>query len=377
MTTCPTHPDYQAVLPPRADCEPCRIMYAEANGLPDGKPTLEQYASEADRLEVAARERRRQEELRGLREARKDALDEVNRLRERIEELTILPPPVVSEIGPEPHGGPAEATAIWTASDWHVEEIVEPAQVNGLNAYNPEVARARAEHFWRTECRLTEIIARDIPIRNVVLHLGGDFITNDIHEQEAAESTAFRPIDAAQFAQDLIASGIRYALDRLGPERRLTVVCSSGNHARTTRKTFYATETGHSLEEYLYSNLARLFPEANWVGQGGYHSYLPIHGLVFRFHHGHRMSYWGGVGGITIPVRKAINEWNHGRRADVDVFGHFHQYLDGGNFIANGSLIGYNAFAVGIKARYEPPRQGFFVVDTKRGRTWRCPVVLE
>ncbi len=29
MTTCPKHPDYMAVRPPTADCEPCRQMYAE------------------------------------------------------------------------------------------------------------------------------------------------------------------------------------------------------------------------------------------------------------------------------------------------------------------------------------------------------------
>jgi hypothetical protein len=69
---------------------------------------------------------------------------------------------------------------------------------------------------------------------------------------------------------------------------------------------------------------------------------LQIYDVTVRFHHGHSIRYAGGVGGIYIPTNKAIAQWNKGRHADLDVFGHFHQLRDGGNFICNGSLIGYN-----------------------------------
>ena len=39
-----------------------------------------------------------------------------------------------------------------------------------------------------------------------------------------------------------------------------------------------------------------------------------------------------------------------------------------GNFVVNGSMIGYNAFAVAIKAAYEPPSQVLFAVHSKRGK---------
>jgi len=41
------------------------------------------------------------------------------------------------------------------------------------------------------------------------------------------------------------------------------------------------------------------------------------------------------------------------RHADLDVFGHFHQLKNLGNWVCNGSIIGYNAFALRIKADYE------------------------
>ena len=53
------------------------------------------------------------------------------------------------------------------------------------------------------------------------------------------------------------------------------------------------------------------------------------------------------------------------------------QFFDGGNFISNGSLIGYNAFAVKIGASYEPPRQAFCLIDSKRGKTGVFPIFVE
>ena len=42
----------------------------------------------------------------------------------------------------------------------------------------------------------------------------------------------------------------------------------------------------------------------------------------------------------------------------------------------NGSLIGYNAYALSIKASFEPPTQTYFLLDKKRGRTMTAPIYL-
>ena len=98
---------------------------------------------------------------------------------------------------------------------------------------------------------------------------------------------------------------------------------------------------------------------------------------MLRFHHGHGMKYGGGVGGIYIPINKAIAQWNKALRADLDVFGHWHQFRDGGNFICNGSIIGYNAYALRIKADYEEPKQAFFLMDKNRGKTIVAPIFVD
>jgi len=160
----------------------------------------------------------------------------------------------------------------------------------------------------------------------------------------------------------------------------LVIPCHSGNHARTTEETYIGSEYGHSLEYFMYKNLEKFFVGEKRVQFNvvkGYHSYQQVYDTTIRFHHGHWIRYSGGVGGIFIPANKAIAQWNKAKPATLDCFAHFHQLKDGGNFISNGSVIGYNPFAINIKADYEPPRQAFFVIDSKRGKTFTCPIRVE
>jgi len=246
-----------------------------------------------------------------------------------------------------------------------------------LNAYNMEIAEKRATKFFQAGLRLTEIIDRDVNITTIVLSLLGDFISGDIHE-ENRETANSLPMEAITRAQNYIVSGIQFLLNN--SKYDLVIPCHVGNHTRTTKKVFIATEYGHSLEFLMYKNLELFFRGEKRVKfhiTRAYHSYLPVYDMTIRFHHGHGMLYGGGIGGLYIPVNKAISQWNKARRADLDCFGHFHQVKDGGAFVSNGSLIGYNPYAIRIKADYEPPRQLFFVIDSKRGRTFTCPVIVE
>jgi len=275
----------------------------------------------------------------------------------------------------------SQATVFAILSDWHLEETVRGNTVNGLNTFNLRIAENRARAVFRNSVRLTEIIQKDIKVDKMVLALLGDFISGNIHE-ELLENCSLSPIDAILFAQDLLSGGIKYILNHTKLD--LEIVCHCGNHSRITAKTHHSTEAGNSLEYMMYHNMALYFKDEKRVKFSiaeGYHSFVYCYGWNIQFHHGHAVRYGGGVGGITIPVNKAIAQWNKGVPdkliSDLSVFGHFHQFFDGGNFICNGSLIGYNAFAKAIKASYEEPRQAFFVIDKHRGKTFVCPILTQ
>lgn len=270
----------------------------------------------------------------------------------------------------------SEATAIVCASDWHVEEEVKKCKVSGLNQYNLAIAKKRAEQFFVRALKLVRKEQQDIPIKEMVLFLGGDFISGNIHE-ELLENCLLRPIEAIIYAQELIQSGIEYLLEN--SDLHLTIVCACGNHSRITGKTHISTEQGNSLEYFMYHTLrSRMKNERiHFVIGDGYHIYLPVYDKVLRFHHGHSLKYGGGVGGLTIPVNKAISQWNKARWADRDIFGHWHTYMTMSNFVGNGSMIGYNAFALSIKADFERPQQSFFLVDKVRGFTVHVPILFD
>ena len=274
----------------------------------------------------------------------------------------------------------SESVAIILASDWHSEEEVLSGQVGGLNTHNLDVGMKRANNFWRGAQRLLGIFQKDTKIKTVVLGLLGDFITNSIHE-DGAESNLLPPSDAIYRVQNMLLSGIDFLLKNT--DSNLHIVCHSGNHGRMTKEQRVSTELGNSIEQFMYYHLRDLLksePRVTFQISEGYHSYVRLFEgkYIIRFHHGHGLNYGGGVGGITVPVRKAIAQWNKGQRADLDCFGHFHQYVDAGDFVANGSMIGYNAYALRIKADFEPPTQSFFLVNKRWNRkSIATPIFLD
>ena len=274
-------------------------------------------------------------------------------------------------------GKKSEATALWLASDWHVAERVTLGQTNGINQYTIKIAEQRATAFFRNGLRLTQLAQHDISVNTIVLALLGDFITGHLH-LDAVEKNQLAPVEETLFAQQLIISGIEYILKH--SKCRLIIPCHSGNHGRTTKFAHFGSENGHSLEFFMYQSIAGYFrnePRVTVIISEGSHSYLDIYGYKIRFLHGHDVKYGGGVGGLTIPLNKAIAQWDRARPAYLTCLGHFHQKFDGGSFLVNGSLIGYNSFALSIKASAERPQQMFALIDKVRGKTLVAPILLD
>lgn len=279
-------------------------------------------------------------------------------------------------IEPKKEGLDGQATAIWLASDWHVGEKVTFAQTNGINEYNPDISLARGTTYFQHALKLTNMFGKDVDIDTVVLALLGDFITGHLH-LDAVENNYMAPVEEALYAKQIIASGIQFVLDN--SKYKLVIPCASGNHGRTTKFSHFGSENGHSLEYFMYVSLRDQFAgnkRVEFIISEGAHTYVEVYNYPVRFLHGHDMKYGGGVGGLTVPVNKAIAQWDKARRAYLTCFGHFHQRFDGGNFLANGSMIGYNAFALSIKASAEAPAQQMCLIDRKRGKTVVAPILF-
>ncbi len=122
----------------------------------------------------------------------------------------------------------------------------------------------------------------------------------------------------------------------------------------------------------MYHNLAARLKDDKRVRfeiTASAHQYVRVYDQVIHFHHGDSLKYGGGVGGIGIPLLKAVPQWDRVVQADVHCIGHFHQLRDYGRAVVNGSLIGFAPYGQHIRAEYEPPQQALFYLDKTRGKT--------
>lgn len=271
-------------------------------------------------------------------------------------------------------GAAREGCAVLLFSDIHPEEVVTPEAVSGLNEFSPDIARDRIGRLiqgvrWALETVRAGKGKGGYNVREFILALLGDLISNSIHE-DLAESNALGPADAVNFVFDLIQSVIDALLQDKQLERIL-IPCCMGNHDRTSERNRHQTKAETSLATIIYHNLKRMYkaePRVQFDIARGSLLYTEVYGKNIRWTHGDDIRYNGGVGGLTIPMRKAIDSWNRSVDAALTCCGHWHQKLDHSDFVVNGSIIGYTAYAQAIKARYEPAQQAFFVIDPEFGK---------
>lgn len=294
------------------------------------------------------------------------------------EAISADPPDSALLLPRESSSGMREGALVVLASDWHVGENVYPDAVADRNVYHPEIARIRASRFFDGVSWMTDYHRQKFSIRDVILWLGGDLITGYIHP-ELEEDNDLSPTEEVLFAKGLLVSGIRRLLEDPQTERIL-IPCNFGNHGRTTVKRRIKTGAKNSFEWLLYMELADKFedePRVQFVIPRSAHTYVDAYGWRLHFTHGDEVNYWGGVGGLSIPLNKRIPKWDRVKESDFHHVGHFHQFLDLGHTLVNGSLIGYTEYAMSAGCDFEPPQQACYVLDSRRGKCFVSPIWVD
>ena len=258
--------------------------------------------------------------------------------------------------------------AVALFSDAHIEETVAPDSVLGLNEYNVDIARKRIEKYF---VNLANCLNED-KVEDLIFASLGDTISGFIHE-ELAQCNGLTPLEATYEAQNLIINGLRYLCDntKLNSIKFIGIV---GNHSRVTKKIQHANGYAMSYEWLMYRNVQR---ESELLG-------LPIEFCLpnsemaivdtqdkkrFIFIHGFQIKSNGSgtVCGIYPALNRLSMKWSKTFKQDKIYLGHFHTCVSIPNAVVNGSIIGYNAFAMTNGFEYEEPAQQYEVFDTKIG----------
>ena len=259
--------------------------------------------------------------------------------------------------------------AVALFSDAHIEETVKAASVMGLNEYNIKIARERIEKYF---ANLVSCLNTD-KVEYLLFASLGDTISGFIHE-ELSQSNELTPLEATFEAQNLIYNGLKYICENT-ELKRIKFVGIVGNHSRVTKKIQHANGYKMSYEWLMYKNIEK---QAEIEG-------LPIEfdipesemaiedtsdGKRFLFIHGFQIkgSGNGTVCGIYPSLGRLSLKYGKVYKQDKIYLGHFHSCISIPNAVVNGSIIGYNSFALTNGFAYEEPAQMYERYDTNIGQ---------
>lgn len=273
----------------------------------------------------------------------------------------------------------SEATAIVQLSDTHFGKIILPATVNGLNEHNPTIAKKRMEKLAENLLTLVNKERSDVKIENLVLGLGGDFMENSMLHDHSQMATAFSQMEELLFSRELLHKFIKTVAEN-GKFKKILIPCVRGNHSRTTKKMNSTIDYRTNFEALLYNILKQDFNDSmfEWYAPDSDICEFKVYDKKIRSLHGWQVRSAGGIGGLTIPLNKYILRMDQISKCDYNLMHHYHSLsYPTANCTLNGSLCGYDTFAMQIGATFQKPMQSFQLLDKTRGFTIKAPIFCD
>jgi hypothetical protein len=274
---------------------------------------------------------------------------------------------------------PGVPVAMW--SDWHWGEVVFPDQVNGVNEFNLEVAHARARRLVERTIRLLKNHVVNPEYPGIVVNLGGDMLSGDIHE-ELKESNDVPLLPALLDLFGVLCWAIKTLADEFG---NVFLPCVTGNHGRMSRKPQAKNRNFTNYDWLLYQLLAKHFiddPRITFFIPDGPDALYSVFGHKILLSHGDQFRGGDGMIGAIGPItrgnqKKLARNSSINREYDTMVIGHWHQYMPLHRTMVNGSLKGYDEYANSCNFGFEPPIQALWLSHPEHGIIMHLPVYLE
>ena len=265
-------------------------------------------------------------------------------------------------------------------SDLHWGEKVAASQIGGVNSYSVRIAHSRMATLIDSAMHLLQIISPKMDYPGIVLPLGGDMVSGNIHE----ELTATNELNSMPTILDLygvLVGVIRRLADVFGA---VFIPCVTGNHGRDTRKMWAKDRHHTSFDWLLYQFLAKHFENDKRVTfhiPDGPSAYYKVFGHRYWLTHGDAFRGGDGIIGALGPIIRGDHR-TRSRNSQINmeydtlICGHWHSYTHLGRLIVNGTLKGYDEYAYANGFPFEQPQQALWLTHPKHGITYRMPVYV-
>jgi hypothetical protein len=285
-------------------------------------------------------------------------------------------PPDPTAFRASPGGDPQAETIVLFLSDLHWGERIALEAMDGLNSYDLQIARARLGRWFGTVGDLATRHWSGPPPARMILILGGDLVSGEIHA-ELAKTNEAKALPAVRDLASHLTAGILLLRRRLVCP--IDVVSLAGNHGRSTLK----PESKESAET-SYDTLVSDFVEMGLRGRPGIAFYVPasvdalfsVYGWRVLATHGDRIGSRGGQGFIGPAAtaargmkRISMDYAARGVHLDLILMGHFHTPLQLEEGFVNGCLAGPSEYSRDGRFRPSPARQIWLTLHPRRGVT--------
>jgi len=268
-------------------------------------------------------------------------------------------------------------------SDVHGGEVVNPSEIYHSNKYNMQIMKDRFQYTLKTGIHLLQILDHDMRYPGLVMPLGGDMISGNIHDELTA-TNELQTMPTLLEMHEMLVAGITLMADQFGS---VFLPCVGGNHGRDTKKIWNKNRNHTSFDWLMYQYLAKHFEvvgdkRVRFFIPDGPDAYYKVHNVRYLLTHGDQFRGGDGIIGPIGPLTRG-NQKKQSRNQAIDMeyevmlCAHWHQYIQLARLIVNGSIKGYDEYAFSNNFGFEVPQQAMWVTNARYGITYRMPVLCE
>jgi len=263
-------------------------------------------------------------------------------------------------------------------TDIHMGAVQEPNEIEGFNAYSPEIADNRMANLTLRWLNWVHYQRKAYRIDEAAIIITGDIISGDIHDELRTTNAFPAPVQVAR-ASELLA---RLIADIAPSFKKVRVhFISEDNHSRLTKKP-QAKEAGMNSLNYLVGVMTNTYllslSNVTFDIYPMNEKVINVNERLYLITHGHTIRGWMGVPwyGVERKVGKEalarlqiiMQEFERAKEIGFHkyVFGHFHTPIDTPLYSCGASLQGTDAYDHQA-GRYANPGQSAWLVHPKHG----------
>jgi len=276
---------------------------------------------------------------------------------------------------------PAGSAAVGVMlNDWHCAKVVNPKMLEYHNEHNLEIFRYRMQRIPEKVMLLYNLAKKFANIREFHVFVLGDLMNNWLHDDDV-ETNSLGPMEEMLEVRRNLSKIINTLHESVKSDvEQFKVSTCHGNHSRLTKRRRFNVPHKTNMEWQICQDLAIDAAEHNspiqWNVSRGNMNRVVVLDWKIRLAHGDDVRYEGGIGGLTIPLIKAVKAWNENSRADYTLVAHWHQFLRLWRTVVGGCSVGYDEFAQANKCEAQPPSQTFLLFDDSKGIALAEPLFI-